>query len=205
MVHFVRPYVYVCFQRCGTVCSCGLSFPRWFSTCQQFCSPSPHCASTKWLDSCPSPSSSWPSWDQYVGGSSPVSHISTHPCTVCGQYTVRYLYFDVRWRLRGWKTCVLLSCFQVLPSQVYTRLQGREWCLLRLLFSGLDSHSASSSSPSSGSWPLFSSDETTPPHTHSGPDAVCSRHKNLKMMSFLLDGPGREQVLSTCVWTAGVY
>lgn len=95
IVHFVRPCVYVCFQRCGTVCFCGLSFPRWFSTCLQFCSPSPRCASTRWLDSCPSPSSSWPSWDQFVGGSSPVSHILTHACTVCIQYTVRYLYFDI--------------------------------------------------------------------------------------------------------------
>lgn len=107
-------------QRCGMEFFCGQRSPLWSSTCPRLCSPSSHCASTRWLDSCPSPSSSWALWDQFAGESLPVQ-----------------------------------------PLQVCTRQRGRGWSLWRLLFLVLDSRFVSSSSPSSGYLPPFSSDEAT--------------------------------------------
>lgn len=72
---------YVFVQRCGMEYFCGQQSPPWSSTYLQLCSPSPHCVNTRWPDSCPLPSSSWASWDQFVGECSPVSLLPV--CTVC--------------------------------------------------------------------------------------------------------------------------
>lgn len=64
--------VCVLVQRCGMVCSCGPLSPPWSSIfLLPFC-PLPHYANIRRPGSCPSPSSSWASWDQCVVVSSPV-------------------------------------------------------------------------------------------------------------------------------------
>lgn len=168
-------------QRCGMECFYGQQSPLWSSTCLLLCSLSPHCASTRWPDSCPLPSSWWASLDQFVGESSPVQ-----PSQVC-----------TRQQGRGWSLWRLL--FLVLDSRFVSSSSPSSGYLLpfssaEALLAGPDAACLTPVAPSSdGNWVYLGTRWCLAnPATH------VNQSLAQDMMSIPTDGQGQEQIWFNC-------